>query len=397
MAGITAAVELAEAGRQVVLVEKEAYLGGNVVRMNNYFPKFCPPDCGLEINYRRIRSNPGIKILTRSTVENVEGMPGDFRVTINKSPGYINDYCTACGKCADVCPVERINDFNYGFDKTRAAYLPHAMTFPFTYVIDGNACLKEACGKCLEVCDYHAINLGAEPETIHLEIDRIIISTGWKNYDAGEIKNLCYEAPNVVTNVEFERLLDIGGPGRGTLYRPSDNKLPGKIAFVQCAGSRDDHYLPYCSAVCCSASLKHALTVSDRYPETGITIFYIDIRVAGRNEDVLVKAQKSNNIMFIKGKVGRITEKADSRNLEVEAEDILSGRKIREEFEMVVLATGIVPNNPLIRCNRDPDGFLAMKQPEGIVAAASCKRPMDVSASVKDATSAAVQSIKRNN
>ncbi|MBN2699579.1 MAG: CoB--CoM heterodisulfide reductase iron-sulfur subunit A family protein [Bacteroidales bacterium] len=397
MAGITAAVELAEAGREVVLVEKEACLGGNVVRMNSYFPKFCPPNCGLEINYRRIRSSRRIRILTQSTVEHIEGVSGDFSVKIKTAPAYINDLCTACGKCAEVCPVERPNAFNYGFGKTKAAYLPHEMTFPFTYVIDGTVCLKEQCGKCVEVCDYNAIDLNAEEETTVLNVERIIIATGWKTFDAKKIKNLCYAAPNVVTNVELERLLAVGGPGEGTLKRPSDHEIPRTIAFVQCAGSRDENYLPYCSAVCCSASLKHALTISERCTDAQISIYYIDLRVSGRNEDLLVKAENNKNIRFIKGKIGRISESDDNHDLEVEAEDILSGRKIKERYDMVVLATGMVPNNPLEGIIlTDSEGFLVENQLEGIVTAATCRKPMDVSESVKDATSAAVKSIKTN-
>ena len=207
-----------------------------------------------------------------------------------------------------------------------------------------------------------------------------------------------YAFPNVVTNMEFERLLAVNGPFGGKLLRPSDQKEPEKIAFVQCAGSRDENHLPYCSAVCCSASVKHALTVAERYPKSEVSIFYIDLRLSGRNEDLLVKAKASENIHFIKGKVGMVTETEDgSHHLVVEAEDILSGKKIKDEFDLVVLATGIVPNDPHHTVRKDGAGFALADQQDGIIVAATARQPMDVSASVKDGTAAAIKSLRKLN
>lgn len=395
IAGITATVELAEAGREVVLIEKEAFLGGNVVKMNNYFPKFCPPACGLEINFRRIRSNRRIRVITGTTVESVYGEPGNIKVKLRQAPKYINDYCTACGKCSEVCPVEREDSFNYGFDKTKAAYLPYEMAYPMAYVIDGTTCRGESCAECVNVCNYNAINLSAREETLELIVERVLVATGWHAYDASGIKNLGYDAANVVTNVELERLLALNGPGGLELVRPSDRKKPSSIAFVQCAGSRDENHLPYCSAVCCSASLKHALTISDRYPDVPVKIFYIDLRVSGRNEDVLNKARERKNITLVKGKVGLVSESGENQDLEVVAEDIHSGKRIKEVFSMVVLATGMVPNKDLFKLERDRHGFAIDQGSREIIATATSKRPMDVSTSVKDATSAAVKALKR--
>jgi len=396
ISGVTTAVEIAEVGKKVILIEKETYLGGNVVKFNNYFPKLCPPTCGLEINFRRIKQNPRIKYFTSTEVAEISGEKGNFKVKLKTSPQYIKNNCTACGKCAEVCPVERSNDFNYGFTKTKAAYLPHEMAFPFKYQIDNDLCKKEACNKCLDVCEYHAIDFSAKEEIKEIEVSSIVTATGWKNYDASKIENLNYSnSKNIITNVEFERFVATNGVNENKLLRPSDNTEPKKIAFVQCAGSRDENHLPYCSAVCCSASLKHALNIHEIYPKAEIKIFYIDMRISGRNEDFLVKVQESKNIELVKGKVGKINE-IENNNLALEAEDILSGRKIKYEADMVVLATGIVPSNINLNLNIDENQFIIDDQIDGIIPIACSRKPMDVSASVKDATAAALKAIQIN-
>ena len=394
ISGITSAVELAETGQEVILVEKEAYLGGNVIRMNNYFPKLCPPSCGLEINFRRIKNSSRISLMTQTEVREIIGEKGDFVARLESKPEYINDNCTSCGKCAEVCPAERNNAFDLNLSKTKATYLSHEMAFPDKYVIDGDVCLGEACNKCREVCEYDAINLKAEATGKSIEVSSVIVASGWENYNANKIENLHYsEFSNIVTNLEFERLISPSGPGKGKLERPSDKKLPKEIAFVQCAGSRDENHLPYCSSVCCSASLKHALNIQEKYPDAKVKIFYIDLRVAGRNEDFLLRVQENKNIELIKGKVAAVSE-GENGNLILEAEDILSGRKIKYNAEMAVLATGIVPSLQNFDLNRNPKGFGNLEQKDGIYISGCAKKPMDVSACVKDSTSVALKAIQ---
>ena len=395
ISGITTAVEIAEVGKEVILIEQKPYLGGNVIKMNNYFPKLCPPACGLEINFRRIRQNSRIKYYTSTTLLEISGEKNNFSVKLSSAPRYVKDNCTACGKCVDVCPEERPDEFNYNFTKTKAIYLPHEMAFPAKFSIDDRYCKKESCKKCVEVCEYDAIDLSAKEEEFILEVSSVVFATGWKNYDAGLIKNLHYsDFENVVTNVEFERLIASNGPGKDKLIRPSDNKEPNEIVFAQCAGSRDANYLPYCSAVCCPASLKHALSIQEKYPDSRIKIFYIDLRVSGRNEDFLLKVEENKNIDLIKGKVAKIEEIDETKNLIVEAEDVLSGRKIKHEADLVVLATGIVPVTTDLNLSKDQNGFLTEIQQEGIYVVSCCKKPMDVSFSVKDATAAALKAIQ---
>ena len=394
ISGITAAVEIAEVGKKVILVEQKPYLGGNVIRMNNYFPKLCPPLCGLEINFRRIRQNSRIEYYTSSKVINISGQKGNYKIKILTEPQYIKNNCTACGKCSEVCPEVRPDDFNNNFSSVKAVYLPHEDAFPLKYYIDENYCKKETCKKCVDACEYNAIDFSAKPTETEVEISNIVVATGWENYNASKIEYLKYGVyPNVITNMEFERLISANGPGKGILKRPTDSKTPKDIVFVQCAGSRDENHLPYCSAVCCTASIKHALTLQEKYPDSKIKIFYIDLRVSGRNEDFLNKAIQNNNIELIKGKVAKISN-AENENLIVEAENILSGKKVSHETELVVLATGMVPLKTDFKTGNTPEGFITGKPEEGIFAISCCKKPMDVSTSVKEATGAALKAIQ---
>lgn len=395
ISGITTAVELAEAGQEVVLVEKQAYFGGNVVKMSRYFPKLCPPTCGLEINFRRIRQNPRIKYFTSSTIQEISGKRGNFSVRIKTDAQFVTNNCTACGKCTEVCPEERPDEFNYNLSKTKAIYLPFEMAFPMKYSIDGDFCKMEDCNRCVEVCDYNAIDFSTKQEEQVIEVKSIVFATGWHNYDASKLENLSYSlSENVLTNVEFERLLALNGPTGGNVKKPSDQLEPDEIAFVQCAGSRDENHLPYCSAVCCSATLKHALTVIEKSPKTKVKIFYIDLRVAGRNEDFLEKVKQEKNIALIKGKVGKVNPNPENGKLELVAEDIEQGVKRTCETDMVILATGIVPNKPFAGLRTNSAGFLN-NQKEGILAVSCSKNPMDVSSSVKDATAAALNAIQK--
>lgn len=392
--GVTTAVELADAGKDVILIEKESYLGGNVIRMHNYFPKLCPPACGMEINFRRIKNNHRIQVLTQTEVLDISGEKGAFKVKLKTEAALVNDLCTACGECTDACQVQRPDAFNYNFGLTKTIYLPHPLAYPQKYVIDEALCEGEVCGKCVSACEYHAIDLTAIPLEQEIEVHSIVGATGWKNYDASIISGLNYDMSlDIVTNVEFERLLSVTGPGKGKLLRPSDGKQPKSIAFIQCAGSRDENYLPYCSAVCCSASLKHALNVAELLSETKVSVFYIDMRVTGRNEDFLRKVEDTENIELIKGKVAKVEIDEETKFLMVEAENIAEGKKMKMPMDMVVLATGIQPANGIPGLIINDNNFLTIDQEKGIYIAGCAKKPMDVSASVKDGTAAALKAI----
>lgn len=393
--GITAAIEAAEVGYRVILIEKRPYLGGKAIEMNQYFPKLCPPYCGMEINFKRIKNNPRITVYTSTTVKEISGTEGKFTVYLEIQPAYVNQNCTLCGDCTEVCPVDRPDSYNSGMNNTKAIYFPHDLAFPARYTIDKNYCDKNACNKCEEICSYDAIDLSGSAESIELNIGAVVYATGWEPYDAKVLKELKFgEHQDIITNMMMERMAAPNGPGRGEIYCPSNKKTPNKIAFIQCAGSRDEKYLSYCSGVCCSASIKQAINMVERYPEAEVKIFYIDLRVSGRNEDFLKKAEEHPRIEFVKGKVASININEDKP--ELISENIMSGKKQTSIVDLVVLATGIVPNgvgkeNTL---NNEEGFIMPSKLEKGIYAAGCSKRPMDISSSVKDATGVALKAIQ---
>ena len=399
ISGITAAVEASEAGAEVVLVEREPFLGGRVARSNQYFPKLCPPTCGLEINLRRVKSSPRIRVLTRAEVTSVTGSPGRYRATVEQRPRYVRASCTACGDCVDVCPEERADAFNLGMGTTKAVYLPFDMAYPFRFVIDGDACLGEAeCGKCVDACPYDAIDLSMEPVTEELDIDAVIWATGWDPPDASRFEGLGFGThPDIITNVMMERLAAPSGPTGGEIRRPSSDEPVRSVAFVQCAGSRDENYYPQCSGVCCMASLKQARYVRDRYPDAEIYVFYIDIRSPGRLEDFFTASKEDDKLTLIKGKVARVRPVDGA--LEVEAEDTISGERVRQAVDLVVLATGMIPAgigaaDVVGGLRTDVFGFLTPDQPQsGMLPVGCAKRPIDVAACVRDATAAVVRAL----
>jgi len=397
ISGITTAIEAAEAGYKVILVETKNFIGGKAIEMNKYFPKLCPPYCGMEINFQRIKKNTGITLFTSSKVTKVKGKAGNFDVCIETHPEFVNSNCTLCNKCTEVCPIDIADTYNYGMNKTKAIYLSHDLAFPERYSIDNDLCNKTQCNKCVEVCTYDAIDFSQEIKHIDIKVGAIVFTNGWDVYNAGKIDNLKFgRHSDIVTNMMLERILSPNGPTNGKVSFGKDNQVPEKIAFVQCAGSRDEKHLSYCSGVCCSASLKQALSLVDKIESVEISIFYIDIRLSGRNEDFLNKVESHPRINLIKGKAASVDIDSHNKNLSVIFEDIFAGKKEEKDFDLIVLATGIVPNNEkldIIKYNSE--GFIITEDlPLGIYAAGCSKRPMDISTSVKDATGAALKAIQ---
>jgi len=400
MSGITAAIEAAEAGYDAYLVEKNSYVGGRVAQLHNYFPKLCPPYCGLEINFRRIRQNPRVRLFTMAEVENISGEEGNYDVTIKITPRYVNDKCTACGKCADACTMEIENPFNYGMDKIKGAYLPHVMAYPMRYVLDPALVQNGEAQKVKEACPYDAIDLDMAPKTMELKVGSIIWATGWKPYDANKLDTYGFgHYPDVITNVMMERLASWTGPTKGKIVRPSDGNPPETIAFVQCAGSRDENHLPYCSGICCLASMKHANYVREQYPEAKIYIFFIDVRATDRMEDFYTKTKADENIEFFKGKVAQITQDEATKKLVLKVEDTTADALHEISVDMAVLATGMQPNTAdtqlPVQVPYDDYGFIASQTAKAGIYAAGCTRtPTGVQESVQDGTAAALKAIQ---
>ena len=400
MSGITAALEAAEAGYNIVLIEKNPYLGGRVSQIYQYFPKLCPPNCGLEINFRRMKQNSKIRFFTMAEVNKVTGQEGDYDVTIKISPRYVNEKCTCCGKCAEVCETEMDNPFNYGMDKIKAAYLPQVFSYPMRYVLDPSIAGTDDGKKCQAACEYGAIDLDMKEKFFDIKAGAIIWAAGWEPYDAKKIEYYGFgENTNVITNVMMERLSSPSGPTGGKILRPSDGKEVKKIAFIQCAGSRDENHLPYCSGICCVASLKQATYLREGNPDSEATIFFIDIRALDRLEDFYTKVKEDEKIHFIKSKIAFISQDKETGDLLLEGENTNTGERIRMDFDMVVLATGMVPNkiefDPSPDVSIDEYGFI-LNDPgkTGIYGAGCSRRPTDVASCVQDATATALRAIQ---
>lgn len=394
MSGITTVLELSELGRDVILVEKEPFLGGRVASFTNYFPKLCPPWCGLEINFKRLKNDPHVTVHTLAKVTKLEGDVGAYKATIEVAPRYINEKCTACGDCAEACGTEIDDAFNKGMSKTKAVYMSHPMAFPKAYVLDKDAASDDDLKKIQDACKYGAVNLDDAPQTLEVEVGSVVWATGWRNYDVKKVKYLNYETlPDVVTNLEFERIAATSGPTGGKIVRPSDGKEIESIAFVQCAGSRDVNHLPYCSGVCCLGSLKHINYVREKAPNAKVFMFHIDVR-AGKYESFFTKVQAEENVEIIKGKVAGIYAEGDKLRLSVE--DIESAKALKVDVDMAVLATGVVPNTDdmPMEAEKDEFGFLLLDlENKGIIPAGMVRKPTDVATCVQDATGAAMRAL----
>jgi len=393
-AGITAALEAAEVGYEVYIVETNPYLGGRVAQLNQYFPKLCPPSCGLEIQFQRIKNTPNVKVITMAEVTSVSGSAGNYDVKITQRPRYVNEKCTSCGDCEKAATTTVENEFDFGIGTRKVAYKTHPFMFPMRYVIDADNASDTELAAIKAACPYDAVNLDDAPKTIDLAVGAIVVATGWKPYDVSNLTNLGGGTlKNVVTNMQFERLAAPNGPTSGKIQRPSDGAEPKKIAFVQCAGSRDQNHLNYCSYICCMASLKHVRYIRER-SDANVTVFYIDLRTPGRYDKFKAVTEADEKLSLVKGKVADIVEDANG-NLTVTVENALTGIKAEEKFDMVVLATGMEPSLAGLQApagSVDADGFVI--DGEGIIAAGCAKQPLDVMKTAQSGTAAAMKAIQ---
>jgi quinone-modifying oxidoreductase subunit QmoA len=395
IAGITAALEAGEAGAEVTLVERNASIGGRVLRINNYFPKMCPPSCGMEINIRRLERNPRIRVLTNSRVTAAEASEGGWSVEITSAPAWVKPSCTACGDCSDACTTEVPDPHNLEMSKAKAIRLPHPNAWPKRFSFDRDAVGDEEAKKIAEACTYDAVDLDAAETVETVEVGAVVVATGWKPYPLEKLDDLGGGFDDVIANVQMERMVSPSGPTGGKILKPSTGEPPANVAFVQCAGSRDVNHLNYCSGVCCLASLKQATYVKEQLPEAEVTMYYIDRRAPGRNEDVLLKVAALEGVKLTKGKVGKIEQNGGGLKLNVE--DVETETILEAEHDMVVLATGMVPNavdeDLAVFTRKDDDGFVLDDNDSKVTVAGVARRPEDVAASVRDATGAAARAL----
>ena len=393
IAGVTVAVETAEAGRKVLLVDREPVIGGRVIKSYHYFPKMCPPTCGMELNTRRLERSPLVNVLTGTNATAASRDNGSWKVTLRTDPAYVNERCTACGACSAVCPTKVPDSMNLGMGQVPAIRLPYPSAWPQRYVMDREAC-DDGCKKCVDACEFDAIDLDARPTEKEVEVSSVVIATGWHPYPLEKLPDLGGgRFPDVIANVNLERLASPWGPTQGKILRPSNGEPPKQVAFIQCAGSRDVNHLAYCSDVCCLASLKQANYVKEQLPEAQVTIYYIDLRTPGRNEALLERMKGTEGVQLVRGKVGKVEQGPDGAlTLKLEDTEI---RSLQEaQADLVVLATGMVPNvdkNLPFSVQTDQDGFALDDLPSGVTVAGVARRPQDVASSNRDATGAAAR------
>jgi len=400
ISGLTAALEAAETGKQVVLVEKRPYVGGRVSQLYKYFPKLCHPTCGLEINQRRAKMNPNLTILTMAEVTKIDGEAGNYVATVKLAPRHVNDNCTACGDCAKAVSAEFADEYNYGLTKRKGAYLPHVMAHPMRYVIDPRIVGTDDGAKAKAACKYDAVELDQTEQEIRLPAGAVVWATGWKPYEAAKIQPYGHgRVANVVSSVEFERMADPKGPTGGRIVRPSDGKEAKKVAFIQCAGSRDQNHLLHCSRICCMASLKQTTYVTDAYPDADVSVYYIDIRAIDRFEDFYAKIKAKPNVKFVKSKPASIVANKATGSPVIHGVNTEGYLRYADEHDLVVLAVGMEPSVDKssfpVKLVINEEGFIEPAAENGAIFAAGCSADaLDVNRAVQSATAATLRAIQ---
>ncbi len=409
VAGIQAALDMADAGYKVYLVERTGSIGGRMAQIDKTFPTMDCSICILAPKMSEVGRHPNIELLTLSEVTDVSGHIGNFKVKVLKKARYVTDECTACGDCIEACPQLIPDEFEAGLSIRRAIYLPFAQAVPSKYLIDMNHCLNQngivACDRCFQACEHKCVNFADRDEMLEIDVGTIVVATGVDVYDPTDLTELGYgKFPNVITTLEFERLINAGGPSAGELIRPSDRRRPKRVAFLQCIGSRSKRSNPYCSNVCCMNTIKDALLIKEHWPGTEIYVFYIDIRAFGKGFEDLFRRARAGGIAFIRGVPGEIIEDLDTDNLTLLGEDTLLGNHYRYEMDMVILSVGILPRKDgevlqrLLNLSTDTDGFYMEAHPKlrpvdttsaGVFLAGAAEGPKDIKDSVTQASAAA--------
>ncbi len=416
IAGIQSALDIAEAGYQVDIVERTPSIGGRMSQVDKTFPTLDCSACILTPKMVDAAAHENITIHTYSEIENVSGFVGDFQVDIRKKARRVNmDKCTGCGACMEKCPMKRTpSEFNRGLNNRPAIYTPFAQAIPNVPVIDPSACIKlktGKCGLCATVCQAGAIEYDQQDEIITESYGAIVVATGFNTINLDKYDEYAYnQSLDVVTSLELERIMNAAGPTHGHLERISDGKAPKNMVFIQCVGSRcsDDRGKSYCSKICCMYTAKHAMLIRDKYPDVNVHVFYIDVRTPGKNFDEFYRrAVEEYGVDYIKGQVGKVLPQPNGQLL-VQGVDLLDNKQIVMEADMVVLATAIEPESEVRRiatmltASIDTNNFLTEAHPKlrpvesptaGIFLSGVCQGPKDIPETVAQASAAAVKAI----
>ena len=415
IAGIQSALDIADAGFEVDIVEQSPTIGGNMAKLDKTFPTLDCAACILTPKMVDCAQHEKINIMTFSEIESVKGFVGNFKVQIKRKARFVNeDTCTGCGLCTQKCPSKKgLNDFNMGLNTRPAIYIPFAQAIPNIAIIDPDQCLKiknGKCGLCAMQCPTKAIDYTMQDKIVEREYGAIVVATGYKPISLENFNEFGYSTyKDVVTSLEFERIMNAAGPTNGQLVRPSDGKHPHVITFVQCVGSRDTSGCgkPYCSKICCMYTAKHAMLVREKYPDTEVHVFYIDVRTPGKNYDEFFRrAVEQYDVDYIKGMVGKVYKDGDK--LMVQGSDLINNEQVLIASDMVVLAAAIEPN-PSVRniatmltASIDTNNFLTeahakLKPVEsptaGIFLSGVCQGPKDIPETVSQASACAAKVI----
>ena len=378
IAGIQTALDIAEAGFEVDIVEKKPTIGGKMTQIDKTFPTLDCAACILTPKMVDCAQNEKIKIYSYSEVDSVSGFVGNFTVKIKRKARFVDETkCTGCGLCTEKCPMKNVpNEFNLGMDNRRAIYIPFAQAVPKVATIDPDHCnmLKNGkCGVCSKVCSAGAIDYKQTDTFVEEKYGAIVVATGFNPIDVSKYGEYAYDqSKDVITSLEFERLTNAAGPTSGTLLRPSDGKHPHTIVFVQCVGSRctPERGKQYCSKICCMYTAKHAMLTREKYPDTEVYVFYIDVRTPGKNFDEFYRrAVEDYGVHYIKGAVGKVSPQADG-TLDVQASDLIMNEQLHIKADLVVLAAAIEPDKsarPLatkLTASMDTNDFFTERSPE---------------------------------
>ena len=413
IAGIHTALDIADAGFEVDIVEKKPTIGGKMAQLDKTFPTLDCAACILTPKMVDVAQHEKIRIFSYSEVTEVKGFVGNFNVTIKKHARFVNeDICTGCGACVEKCPQKKIpNEFNLGMDNRHAIYIPFAQAVPKVATIDPNACMMlktGKCGVCSKVCAAGAIDYKQKDQYIEEKYGAIVVATGFNPISMDKFDEFAYnQSKDVITSLEFERLTNAAGPTAGKLLRPSDGKHPHTIVFVQCVGSRcsacAEKGKEYCSKICCMYTAKHAMLVRDKYPDTEVYVFYIDVRTPGKNFDEFYRrAVEEYGVHYIKGMVGKVTPDGDV--LKVQASDLIANKQLHIDADLVVLAAAIEPDKSarplatMLTASMDTNDFFTEAHPKlrpvesptsGVFLSGACQGPKDIPETVSQAGAAA--------
>ncbi len=413
IAGIQSALDIAEAGYEVDIVEKAPTIGGKMAQLDKTFPTLDCAACILTPKMVEAASNEKIKIYSFSEVESVKGFVGNFTAKIKKKARFVDEnLCTGCGLCTEKCPSRKTpNEFNRGMNTRSAVYIPFAQAVPKLAIIDPTACLHfktGKCGLCERNCSAKAIKFDQQDEYIEQKYGAIVVATGFDTIKLDNFGEYGYnENPDVITSLELERLMNAAGPTGGVLLRPSDKQHPKKIVFVQCVGSRGLRPCdkPYCSKICCMYTAKHSMLIREKYPDTEVTVFYIDVRTPGKNFDEFYRrAVEQYGVNYIKGQVGKVVE--NDGKLTVYGSDLLMNEQVVIDADLVVLATAIEPDKTaksvatMLTASIDTNNFFTEAHPKlrpvesptaGVFLSGVCQGPKDIPETVAQASAAAVK------